>query len=81
MEELSLEAERTNCMMTGVCADRPDCVNVRSRAQRAFDSRFGARPGHLLVNRTIGKKGSFDMPIDVPRARGDCQTWASARLR
>ena len=34
-----------------------------------------------LVNRTIGAKGGFDMPIAAPRARGDCQTWANARLR
>ena len=45
MEELALEVERTNCMIIGVCAHRSDYVNVRSRVQRAFDSRFAARPG------------------------------------
>ena len=45
MEELALEVERTNCMIMGVCDHRSDYVNVRSRVQRAFDSRFAARPG------------------------------------
>jgi hypothetical protein len=78
MEELALEAERTNCMTMGVCDHRSDYVDVRPRVQRAFDNRFGARPGE---QDTTGVKGSFDMPIAVPRARGDFQMWASARWR
>jgi hypothetical protein len=79
MEELALEAERTNYMNDdgGVRPPARLCECAIKGAEGVWQQ---IRTEPTLVNRTIGAKRCFDMPIAAPRARGGCQTWTSARL-
>ena len=54
MEEVVNEVERTNCMVMGLCDHRSDFVNVRSRVELAFASRFRPSKGEAKCSARYG---------------------------